>query len=99
MYKKDLFWEIGQKSGCSQRIVRAVMEGMIETMKENLLQGEEIRFGGLFTIKVVDVAERVSKSGFDNKEYYIPSHKKLRFFVHKSFRDMLAKNIADNGED
>lgn len=91
MYKKDFFWEIGQKSGCSQRIVRLVFEGMLEVMKENLLKGEDIKFPGIFSIKVINAPECIKYSGFNDKKYICPPHRRLRFNVVKPFKDMLSE--------
>lgn len=90
MYKRDFFWEIGQKSGCSQRIVRLVFDGMVEVMKENLLKGEDIRFPGIFCVSVVTTPERVKYSGLTGKKHILPPRKKLRFTVVKPFKDTLA---------
>ncbi len=90
MYKKDFFWEIGQKSGCSQRIVRLVFEGMIEVMKENLMKGESINFPGIFNINVVTLSDRSLYSGLTGKTYTLHPRRRLRFSVIKSFKDALS---------
>ncbi len=88
MNKKDFFWDIGQKSKCSQRIVRLVIEAMVDVAKENLIKGEDIRFENFITIKPVDIEGAVKHSGF-KETYYMPAHKKLRLVVSRSFREQL----------
>lgn len=98
MHKKDFFWEIGQKSGCSQRVVRLVVDNMIDVMKENLLKNEIIRFPGLFSVNAIDVPETVRHSGF-KETYIMPQHKKLRFTISEKFKAELLGKTPKPEED
>ena len=89
MTKAEIVTEIAAKTGFEKQVVMQVVEGMMETIKASMINGDEdfLRRFGSFIIK--HRAEKTARNISKNTTMIIPAHKIPAFRPAKSFVEKL----------
>ena len=89
MKKSELIEAIAKKTGATKTDTEKFMNGFIDSIKEALLQGEEVKLIGLGTFSACDKPATTCKNPSNPKEVIeIPARKVVKFKLSKKFRDL-----------
>jgi len=89
MTKSQLIAKVAQKSGLSQKDTNIVIESLIETISEALINDEGLGFQGFGTFTTVQRAPRNSKIPTTGVIVKVPAKRAVRFRVGKILKASL----------
>ncbi|GAA6401027.1 HU family DNA-binding protein [Bacteroides ovatus] len=87
MTKADVVREIAEKTGVEKQVVMQVVEGMMECIRESMINGEEVFLRGFGSFIIKRRAEKVARNISKNTSIVIPAHNIPAFKPAKSFMD------------
>ena len=87
MTKADVVHEIAEKTGVEKQVVMQVVEGMMECVRESMINGEEVFLRGFGSFIIKRRAEKVARNISKNTSIVIPAHNIPAFKPAKSFMD------------
>lgn len=87
MTKADVVREIAAKTGVEKQVVMQVVEGMMECIRESMINGEEVFLRGFGSFIIKRRAEKVARNISKNTSIVIPAHNIPAFKPAKSFMD------------
>lgn len=87
MTKADVVREIAKKTGVEKQVVMQVVEGMMECIRESMINGEEVFLRGFGSFIIKRRAEKVARNISKNTSIVIPAHNIPAFKPAKSFMD------------
>lgn len=87
MTKADVVREIAAKTGVEKQVVMQVVEGMMECVRESMINGEEVFLRGFGSFIIKRRAEKVARNISKNTSIVIPAHNIPAFKPAKSFMD------------
>lgn len=87
MTKADVVREIAEKTGVEKQVVMQVVEGMMECIRESMINGEEVFLRGFGSFIIKRRAEKVARNISKNTSIVIPAHNIPAFKSAKSFMD------------
>lgn len=79
--------EIAEKTGVEKQVVMQVVEGMMECIRESMINGEEVFLRGFGSFIIKRRAEKVARNISKNTSIVIPAHNIPAFKPAKSFMD------------
>ena len=79
--------EIAEKTGVEKQVVMQVVEGMMECVRESMINGEEVFLRGFGSFIIKRRAEKVARNISKNTSIVIPAHNIPAFKPAKSFMD------------
>lgn len=79
--------EIAEKTGVEKQVVMQVVEGMMECIRESMINGEEVFLRGFGSFIIKRRAEKVARNISKNTLIVIPAHNIPAFKPAKSFMD------------
>jgi DNA-binding protein HU-beta len=85
MTKSDIVNEIVEKTGISNEKVTIVVEAIMESIKTNMANGEEIFWRGFGTFQIKKRAEKIGRNISKNTAVKIPAHMIPAFKPAKEF--------------
>lgn len=91
MNKADLVKAVAEKSGLTKKDSELAVNGMMESIKDALHEGNKIQLIGFGTFKVVDRKERKGMNIQTKKPITIPAKKAVRFVPGKTLKDIVNK--------
>ena len=87
MTQADVVREIAEKTGVEKQVVMQVVEGMMECIRESMINGEEVFLRGFGSFIIKRRAEKVARNISKNTSIVIPAHNIPAFKPAKSFMD------------
>ncbi|WP_303862922.1 HU family DNA-binding protein [Alkalibaculum bacchi] len=87
MNKAELVSALTEKTGLAKKDNEKVLNSLIETIIEQLQNGEKISLVGFGTFEVRDRAERVGRNPKTMEELIIPASKAPTFKAGKALKD------------
>lgn len=87
MTKADVVCEIAEKTGVEKQVVMQVVEGMMQCIRESMINGEEVFLRGFGSFIIKRRAEKVARNISKNTSIVIPAHNIPAFKPAKSFMD------------
>lgn len=87
MTKADVVREIAEKTSVEKQVVMQVVEGMMECIRESMINGEEVFLRGFGSFIIKRRAEKVARNISKNTSIVIPAHNIPAFKPAKSFMD------------
>ena len=87
MNKAELVAALTEKTGLAKKDNEKVLNSLIETIIEQLQNGEKISLVGFGTFEVRDRAERVGRNPKTMEELLIPASKAPTFKAGKALKD------------
>lgn len=89
MTKAEIVCEIAKQTGVEKQVVMQVVEGMMESIKNSMINGEEVFLRGFGSFIIKRRAEKMARNISKNTTIVIPAHNIPAFKPSKSFQ----KNI------
>ena len=85
MTKADIVMEIASKTGIEKQTVLQVVEGMMESIKTSMINGEEVFLRGFGSFIIKHRAEKTARNITKNTTMVVPAHNIPAFKPAKSF--------------
>ena len=89
MTKAEIVTEIAAKTGIEKQVVMQVIEGMMETIKTSMINGEEVFLRGFGSFIIKHRAEKTARNISKNTTMIVPAHNIPAFIPAKSFVEKL----------
>ena len=74
MTKAEIVTEIAAKTGVEKQVVMQVVEGMMETIKASMINGDEVFLRGFGSFIIKHRAEKTARNISKNTTMIIPAH-------------------------
>ena len=78
--------EIADKTGIEKQVVMQIVEGMMESIRNSLINGEEVFLRGFGSFIIKRRAQKTARNISKNTTIVIPAHNIPAFKPSKSFR-------------
>jgi len=85
MTKAEIVTEIANKTGIEKVAVQAVVESLMETIKETMINGENVYLRGFGSFIIKERAEKTGRNISKNTTIIIPAHNIPAFKPAKTF--------------
>ncbi len=89
MTKAEIVKEISLKTGIEKKIVMQVIEGMMETIKSSMSNGEDVFLRGFGSFIIKHRAEKTARNISKNTTMIVPAHNIPAFKPAKEFVEKL----------
>lgn len=87
MTKAEIVSEIAAKTGLEKQVVLTVVEGMMDTIKTSMINGNEVFFRGFGSFIIKHRAEKTARNISKNTTIIIPAHNIPAFKPAKEFME------------
>ena len=91
MTKAELVTSICARTGMSREMALDALEASMASIKESILNGEEVTLRGFGTFVLKERKEKVARNITQNTTLIIPAHKVVTFKPAASFEEEVAK--------
>lgn len=89
MTKKELVDVIASKTEMTKKDSEAALSAVVESIKEALIKGDDIRLVGFGTFSVKETAARTGRNPKTGEEIKIPAGKRVAFKASKELKEVL----------
>lgn len=89
MTKAEIVAEISAKTGIEKQCVLTVVEGLMETIKTSMINGEEVFLRGFGSFIIKHRAEKTARNISKNTTLIVPAHNIPAFKPSKEFVEKL----------
>ena len=86
MTKAEMVREIADKTGIEKQVVMQIVEGMMESIRNSMINGEEVFLRGFGSFIIKRRAQKTARNISKNTTIVIPAHNIPAFTPSKSFR-------------
>ena len=93
MTKAEIVTEIANKTGIEKVAVQAVVESFMETVKDTMVNGENVYLRGFGSFIVKKRAEKTGRNISKNTTIIIPAHNIPAFKPAKTFVNEVKNNV------
>ena len=87
MTKAEIVSEIAAKTGLEKQVVLTVVEGMMDTIKTSMINGNEVFLRGFGSFIIKHRAEKTARNISKNTTIIIPAHNIPAFKPAKEFQE------------
>lgn len=87
MTKAEIVSEIAAKTGLEKQVVLTVVEGMMDTIKTSMVNGNEVFLRGFGSFIIKHRAEKTARNISKNTTIIIPAHNIPAFKPAKEFME------------
>ena len=87
MTKAEIVSEIAAKTGLEKQVVLTVVEGMMDTIKTSMINGNEVFLCGFGSFIIKHRAEKTARNISKNTTIIIPAHNIPAFKPAKEFME------------
>lgn len=91
MTKAELVTSICARTGMSREMALNALEASMASIKESILNGEEVTLRGFGTFGLKERKEKVARNITKNTSMIIPAHKVVTFKPSAGFEEEVAK--------
>lgn len=89
MTKAEIVCEIAKQTGVEKQVVMQVVEGMMESIKNSMINGEEVFLRGFGSFIIKRRAEKMARNISKNTMIVIPAHNIPAFKPSRSFQEKI----------
>lgn len=89
MTKAEIVSQITEKTGIEKVAVTAIVEEIMESIRTNMAEGENVYLRGFGTFHIIERKEKVGRNISKNTSVVIPAHKIPKFKPSKEFLKMV----------
>jgi len=89
MTKAEIVREIAEKTGVEKQVVLQIVEGMMESIRNSMINGEEVFLRGFGSFIIKRRAKKVARNISKNTTIVIPAHNIPAFKPAKSFLEKI----------
>ncbi len=93
MTKAEIVADIANKTGIEKVAVQAVVESFMESVKETMVNGENVYLRGFGSFIIKERAEKTGRNISKNTTIVIPAHKIPAFKPAKTFVNEVKSNV------
>ncbi len=93
MTKAEIVAEIANKTGVEKVAVQATVEAFMETVKNSMINGENVYLRGFGSFTIKKRAEKTGRNISKNTTIIIPAHNIPSFKPAKSFVNTVKENV------
>jgi DNA-binding protein HU-beta len=93
MTKAEIVADIANKTGIEKVAVQAVVESFMESLKETMVNGENVYLRGFGSFIIKERAEKTGRNISKNTTIVIPAHKIPAFKPAKTFVNEVKNNV------
>lgn len=93
MTKAEIVAEIANKTGIEKVAVQATVEAFMETIKNSMINGENVYLRGFGSFTIKERAEKTGRNISKNTTIIIPAHNIPAFKPAKSFVNDVKNNV------
>ena len=93
MTKAEIVAEIANKTGVVKVAVQATIEAFMETVKNSMINGENVYLRGFGSFTIKKRAEKTGRNISKNTTIIIPAHNIPSFKPAKSFVNTVKENV------
>ena len=86
MTKAEMVREIADKTGIEKQVVMQIVKGMMESIRNSMINGEEVFLRGFGSFIIKRRAQKTARNISKNTTIVIPAHNIPAFKPSKSFR-------------
>lgn len=86
MTKAEMVREIADKTGVEKQVVMQIVEGVMESISNSMINGEEVFLRGFGSFIIKRRAQKTARNISKNTTIVIPAHNIPAFKPSKSFR-------------
>ena len=86
MTKAEMVREIADRTGIEKQVVMQIVEGMMESIRNSMINGEEVFLRGFGSFIIKRRAQKTARNISKNTTIVIPAHNIPAFKPSKSFR-------------
>ena len=90
MTKREMAWQVAQRTGLTQTDTTVVIDGWLEALSRALEQGEPVEIRGWGTFKVVERASRMGRNPRAGEKVEIPKRRAPVWKPARNVRDRVA---------
>lgn len=87
--KKDMVKLVATKTEFTQKDTEAVVDALLETIQEKLVEGEEIKLAGFGQFETTERAEREGRNPKTGESLMIKASRGMKFKPAKALKDAL----------
>ncbi|MCQ2295164.1 MAG: integration host factor subunit beta [Bacteroidales bacterium] len=87
MTKAEIVAEVARRTGIERVAVQVTIEEMMNTIKENMINGENVYLRGFGTFELKQRAEKTARNITKNTTVIVPAHKIPKFKPCKEFME------------
>lgn len=91
MNKSELILSIEEKSGLSRQDSKKALDAVLETITEELVNGNKVSIVGFGCFDVKERKERIGRNPKTKKEITIPASRMPHFKAGKALKDEISK--------
>lgn len=95
MTKAEIVSNIAKKTGLDKSEVLIVVESFMETVKDCLIEGEEVTLRGFGSFQIKQRAKKIGRNITVEKSVVIPAHNIPFFKPCDSFKEMMAPGLQN----
>jgi len=88
MNKTEFVRAVAEKAGVTKKEAAKVVDAVLAVIEETLKKGEEIRFVGFGSFKVITRKERKGRNPQTGEEIVIPAAKVVKFYSGAKLRNL-----------
>lgn len=89
MTKVEIVSKITERTGIEKVAVTAIVEEIMESIKANMTEGENVYLRGFGTFHIIERKEKLGRNIAKNTSVVIPAHKIPKFKPSKDFLKMV----------
>lgn len=89
MTKAEIVNRINQRTGIEKVAVSVAVESLMETIKENMANGDNIYLRGFGTFEIIERKEKIGRNIGKGTSVVVPAHKIPGFKPCKEFKGMI----------
>ena len=87
MTKAEMVREIADKTGIEKQVVMQIVEGMMESIRNSMINGEEVFLRGFGSFIIKRRAQKTARNISKNTTIVIPAHNIPAFPVRDEYRE------------
>lgn len=89
MTKAEIVRDIAEKTGVERQVVMQVVEGMMESIKSSMINGEEVFLRGFGSFIIKHRAPKTARNISKNTTIIVPAHNIPAFKPSRSFQEKI----------
>lgn len=89
MTKNDLIIKVADKTTVNRKVVSDIINEMVDTIKDTLTSGEDVKLSKFMNFEIKDVPEREARNIRTGEAIVVPAHKTVRAKLAKAVKDCL----------
>ena len=96
MGKSELIKRVARKTGMAKDICEAVIDAMVEEIKESLVEGDNVMIKGFMTFELGMMKERIGRNPQTGEMISYPAVRKVNCKLSRAIKDAVSGKVSDD---